>query len=136
MNTKTGRLSHLYQPQLFFHLKQLIDDTAALLTVAAVDVVEEERTHRLDTLQQTAIRHLTVIVYLHQRVLIPILTSTAEVIPVLNVLRCITRCYQLFGGLNGAAMFLAAHFIYQVYHISYCCFKISSLKTFCAIALA
>ena len=116
MNTIAGRLCHLYQPQFILHLKQLTDDTATLLTVAAVDVVEEERAHRLDTFQQSTLRHLTVVVHLHQRMFEPILTSSAIVIPVPDILLGVADRHHLFEALNGAAMFLAAHFIYQVNH--------------------
>jgi hypothetical protein len=101
-------------------MEQLTDDVSTLLTVAAVDVIEEERTHSLDTLQQTTLRHLTVVVHLHKCMFEPVLTCLTIVVPVTDILLGVTSSNQFFEALNGTAMFLAAHFIYQVYHISYC----------------
>ena len=109
MNSKPCRLSHLYQSQFLPHLQQLTDDAAALLAVAAVDVVEEERAHRLVAFQQTAFGHLAVVVHLNERELIPVLTSLAVHVPVPDVLRGVTSLLEAVGRCNGAATLLAAH---------------------------
>ena len=102
VNTIACRLRHLYQPQLVLHLQQLADDAAALLAVTAVDVVEEERAHRLDAAQLTALRHLTVVVHLYERALVLVLVGLAVEVPVPHVLRGVARPDEVFSVRDGS----------------------------------
>ena len=101
MHTVAGRLGHLHQPQLVLPADQLTHDLAALLTVAAVDVVEEERAHRLHAPQHSALLHLTAIAHLHQRTLIAVVTRLAVLVPVLHVLLRVAGLHQHLSALHG-----------------------------------